>query len=109
MESRILAAREKVKPLGAHTSMGHLHAMQKWKDLPFLRENEGMLPPFIICVGDRRRVLSAPSVLNLKNYAFIDQEAAKIDPVMYGRDSRARCRRVPSTVHLTAARDTALH
>lgn len=85
MESRILAAREKVKPLGAHTSMGYLHAMQKWKDLPFLRENEGMLPPFIICVGDRRRVLSAPSVLNLKQYAFIDQEAGKMDPVALGR------------------------
>ncbi len=85
MESRILAAREKVKPLGAHTSLGCLHEMKRWKDISFLRENEGMLPPFIICVGDRRRVLSAPTVLNFKNYAFIDQEAAKISPAAFGR------------------------
>lgn len=85
MEPRILTAREKVKPLGNHTSLGYLHAMRKWKDIPFLRENNGMLPPFIICVGDRRRVLSAPSVLKLQDHVFIDQEAGKIDPVSFGR------------------------
>lgn len=73
-----LADRSAAKPLGSHTALGHLHSLRRWKDIPFLRENRGMLPPFIIAVGSRTRVLSAPEVLGLRRYAFIDQKAGKV-------------------------------
>jgi uridine phosphorylase len=68
-------AREKLKPLGVHTAVGHLQKFSKWKDISFLRENNGTVPPFIISVGSRTRVLQAPLTLGMKLYSFIDLEA----------------------------------
>jgi len=73
--SRIIQARQRVKPLGIHTAAGHLQKMQRWKEISFLKENNGQVPPFIISVGSRTRVLEAPYLLGLKNWAFIDEEA----------------------------------
>ncbi|MFH1222153.1 MAG: hypothetical protein V1492_03650 [Candidatus Micrarchaeota archaeon] len=80
--------REAVKPLGAHTAVGFVQESQKFNEIPYLKDNEGKLPPFIIAVGSRVRVMKAPSLLNLKEPAFIDQIAKKqIGPDAYGRVS----------------------
>lgn len=79
-----------IKPriLGIHTAAGHLQQFKKWKEVPFLRENEGKLPPFIISVGSRARVLQSPQLLGLTEYAFIDEEARqKFGLSYYGRVS----------------------
>ncbi|MBU0532050.1 hypothetical protein KKB44_01005 [Candidatus Micrarchaeota archaeon] len=67
--------RKLLKPLGSHTAVGHLHELKKWKELPYLRDNNGMLPPFIIAVGSRVRVMKAREILNFDDPVFIDQEA----------------------------------
>ena len=87
-ERNVGPSRESVKPLGAHTTLGHLHELGKWKDIPYLNENDGMLPPFMIAVGSRVRVARAPAVLRLKDAHFIDEEArAKLGLGSYGRVS----------------------
>lgn len=73
--SSLETAREKLRPLGTHTAVGHLQKFNKWKEVPFLRENKGMAPPFIISVGSRVRVLQAPSLIGLREFSFIDLEA----------------------------------
>ncbi|MEM4359382.1 MAG: hypothetical protein QXT45_02515 [Candidatus Bilamarchaeaceae archaeon] len=86
MENAILEKRKALKPLGTHTAVGRLHELDKWKDVPYLKDNNGMLPPFIIAVGSRERVKKAPDVLQIKDPAFIDeiaQEIAGLDA--YGR------------------------
>lgn len=45
------------------TSVGIARQCGKWKELPFLRENDCLLPPCMIAVGDRRRVASAAKLL----------------------------------------------
>jgi uridine phosphorylase len=80
--------REAVKKLGAHTAVGHLHELNRWKDIPYLDKNEGMLPPFIINVGSRVRVKIAKEILNFENPVFIDEEAlGKVGLKAYGRVS----------------------
>jgi uridine phosphorylase len=49
--------------LGQHTCASIAKESGKWRAIPYLRENEGMLPPNMIVVGDRRRVLSAAKML----------------------------------------------
>jgi uridine phosphorylase len=89
----MLKRREAVKPLGIHTSMGYLHEFKKlkfrkWKDIPYLRENEGMLPPYIIAVGSRTRVMRAGKTLGLREPVFIDNESLIQNGLsMYGRTS----------------------
>lgn len=75
-----------LKPCGIHTAIGHINELWRWKDIPYLKDNEGMLPPFIIAVGSRVRVKKAPDVLRLKEPVFIDEvarEEAGLDA--YGR------------------------
>ncbi|MEW6722375.1 MAG: hypothetical protein AB1324_03870 [Candidatus Micrarchaeota archaeon] len=85
-ENEILKARGAVKPLGSHTAVGHLHELGKWKDIPYLRENNGMLPPFIIAVGSRVRVMKARELLELENPVMIDESArSKFGLGAYGR------------------------
>lgn len=80
--------REAVKPLGIHTSMGYLHEFRKWKDIPYLRENDGMLPPFMIAVGSRTRVMRAGKALGLRYPVVIDDEVmGRHGLSMYGRTS----------------------
>src|SRR5512143_2616904 len=61
--------------LGSHTCVGLLHELKRWKDIQFLKDNEGMLPPFIIAVGSRVRVKCSPQALGMKDAAFLDDEA----------------------------------
>ena len=49
--------------LGQHTAVSIAKESGKWKQIPYLKENEGKLPPNLIVVGDRRRVLSAAKLL----------------------------------------------
>ncbi len=55
--------KERPMVLGQHTAISILKASGKWKRVEFLKRNEGMLPPNLIVVGDRRRVLSAAKLL----------------------------------------------
>ncbi len=57
--------------LGQHTAISIAKESGKWKDIPYLRENEGMMPPNLIVVGDRRRVLASTSLL--KEYLLLDK------------------------------------
>jgi purine-nucleoside phosphorylase len=49
--------------LGQHTPISLAREGGLWKRIPFLKDNDGMLPPFMIVVGDRRRVLAAAAPL----------------------------------------------
>jgi uridine phosphorylase len=69
-----LKGREAVRPLGSHTAVGFLHELKRWKDIPYLDKNEGMLPPFMIAVGSRVRVMKAREALGLQHPVLIDQE-----------------------------------
>ena len=84
----MMKKREAVKPLGIHTSMGYLHEFKKWKDIPYLRENEGRLPPYMIAVGSRTRVMRAGKELDLREPVLIDQEVMDRHGLsMFGRTS----------------------
>lgn len=86
----LLAQRDKVKPLGSHTCVGHLHSLDKWKDIPFLQNNHGMLPPLMIAVGSRIRVLKSPETLGMKNHIFLDEKAREVAGLeAYGRVAMA--------------------
>ncbi|MBD3398590.1 hypothetical protein GF412_05100 [Candidatus Micrarchaeota archaeon] len=85
-QPKMLQAKEKLKPLGVHTAVGHLQKFNKWKEIPFLRDNKGMVPPFIISVGSRARVLQSPFTLGMKSHSFIDDAAKqKFSIADYGR------------------------
>ncbi len=74
--------------LGSHTCVGLLHELGRWKDIPFLKDNDGMLPPFIIAVGSRVRVQCSPGALKLRGARFIDEEAKeRVGLKAYGRVS----------------------
>ncbi|MEM4166315.1 MAG: hypothetical protein QW153_01525 [Candidatus Bilamarchaeaceae archaeon] len=87
-QKKTLYDRKKLKPLGTHTAVGHLYDLGKWKDVPYLRENHCMLPPFMICVGSRVRVMKAKEILKLRDSVFIDEYALKkFGTSAYGRVS----------------------
>ena len=78
--------REKLKPCGIHTAIGHVNELRRAKDIPYLRENNGKLPPFIIAVGSRVRVEKAKDILDLKKAVLVDEIAKeKIGLEAYGR------------------------
>jgi uridine phosphorylase len=60
-----LKSHRKERPivLGQHTAVSIARESGKWKEIPFLMENDGMMPPSMVVVGDRRRVLSAAKLL----------------------------------------------
>jgi uridine phosphorylase len=71
--------RDAVKPLGVHTALGYLQGKDpsgksRFATFPILDYNDGMIPPFIIAVGDRRRVWQAPKTLNFGSYLLVDEE-----------------------------------
>jgi uridine phosphorylase len=85
-ENELLKSRGAVKPLGSHTAIGHLHEFGEWKDIPYLKDNHGMLPPFIIAVGSRVRVMKAESLLKLRDAVNIDSAALNLHGLSrYGR------------------------
>lgn len=63
--------------LGQHTAISLAKESGKWKDILYLKENEGMMPPNLIVVGDRRRVLA--SVPLLEEYILLDKVPLLID------------------------------
>lgn len=72
--------------LGRHTAISHLPDLD-WKKLPLLGENRCQLPPYIIAVGDRRRVRDAADILRLSNACLVDEEAGKMRKGAEGRVS----------------------
>ncbi|MCI0503957.1 hypothetical protein L0Y65_04560 [Candidatus Micrarchaeota archaeon] len=61
--------------LGQHTPISLAREGGLWKRIPFLKDNEGMLPPYMIVVGDRRRVLAAAAPLT--DCIMLHKEATK--------------------------------
>ncbi|MFH1393351.1 MAG: hypothetical protein ABII71_04255 [Candidatus Micrarchaeota archaeon] len=57
--------------MGRHTPASFAKETGAWKRIPLLRENEGRLPPNIIEVGDRRRVISAAKGLGLQHLTML--------------------------------------
>lgn len=62
--------------LGQHTAVSIAKESGKWKDIPFLKDNEGMLPPSMMVVGDRRRVLYAAKFL--KDALLLHEEVERL-------------------------------
>jgi len=74
-----LNGKKKERPdvLGQHTAVSIAKESGKWKDIPFAMENAekgGMLPPNLIVVGDKRRVMASTSLLY--NPILLQVEAA---------------------------------
>jgi hypothetical protein len=69
-------AKERPLVLGQHTAVSIARESGKWKDIPLLKDNDGMLPPSMMVVGDRRRVLSASKMLS--ESFLIHEEVARI-------------------------------
>ncbi len=66
--------RDRPMVLGQHTPISLARERDLWKRIPFLKDNEGMLPPYMIVVGDRRRVLSA--AMPLADHIMLHKEVA---------------------------------
>ncbi|MGV8177061.1 MAG: hypothetical protein ACP5NX_04635 [Candidatus Bilamarchaeaceae archaeon] len=76
----------KLKPLGNHTAIGLLNEAGNANKVPYLKDNAGLLPPFMIAVGSRVRVEKSVNFLGLKNAVLIDQYAKR----KFGLDSSGR-------------------
>lgn len=72
-----------IEYLGKHTVVSYLNESGAWKDVPYLRDNNGHLPGLLIAVGDRRRVKLAEKFL--ENTIFLDEYAKKFDESFEGR------------------------
>lgn len=59
--------------LGEHTAISLLQRADKYRKIPYLKENEGSVAPRILCVGDRRRVWNTLELL--EDSVLIDQKA----------------------------------
>lgn len=64
----------KATVLGEHTTISLLQREERYKEIRYLRENGGRVPPQILCVGDRRRVWSTMNLL--EKPILIDKVAA---------------------------------
>jgi len=78
--------RTAVMPLGNHTALGYLQESERFKEIPYLKLNDGKAPPWIIAVGDRRRVWKSIPLLKLRDAVLIDDEARK----RFGEDESGR-------------------
>lgn len=61
--------------LGEHTAISLLQRSERYKEIRYLKENNGKIPPQVLCVGDRRRVWSTLNLL--ENPILIDEAAAR--------------------------------
>lgn len=62
--------------IGVHTLMPKLMKNKHmFEHIPLLKQNNGRLPPFMVCVGDKRRVRSAGKLLD--NVVFLHDEVQK--------------------------------
>ncbi|MBU1918510.1 hypothetical protein KKF63_10335 [bacterium] len=64
------------KYLGNHTTISYLKPEQ-WQHIPYLKDNNGALPPFVIAVGDGRRLNLACDALKLKDVVMLHEEGEK--------------------------------
>jgi len=63
--------------LGKHTCLSYIiDRPEVWSKIPYLKENDGRAPPFVIVVGDRRRVGKVAE--RLSSPVFLDEQAARI-------------------------------
>ncbi len=61
--------------LGQHTPISLARDSGLWKKIPFLKDNDGMLPPYMVVVGDRRRVIAA--AMPLADHIMLQKEVTK--------------------------------
>lgn len=67
----------KLEYLGRHTTISHLKKPE-WQNIPYLKDNDGALPPLIIAVGDARRAARAVSVLKLQNVIPLHEHGERL-------------------------------
>jgi uridine phosphorylase len=67
----------KLEYLGRHTTIGLLKRPE-WRGIPYLRENNGLLPPLVIAVGDARRAVRAVQVLGLKDTVPLHEHGQRL-------------------------------
>ena len=71
--------------LGRHTTIGYL-GPEQWREIPYLRDNGGCLPPYILALGDARRVRRAITELDLEEPLLLHEAGeAALGPVGRGR------------------------
>ncbi len=63
--------------MGKHTTISYL-TEKEWSQIPYLKENDGALPPFVIAVGDSRRAEKACKILNLKCVVHLHREGERL-------------------------------
>ena len=68
---------ERPEYLGKHTCVAHLKPAHI-KKIPYLKDNQGALPPFILAMGDARRLELACQVLKLTNIVRLHQKTEKL-------------------------------
>jgi len=71
--------------IGVHTTIGYL-TEKEWNNIPYLKDNNGALPPLVIAVGDGRRAIRACEILNLTNVIDLQIEGKKV----FGLKGRGR-------------------
>jgi hypothetical protein len=90
-----LAGYSQVRPpvFGHHTPISIAREGGLWQKIPFLKDNGGMLPPFMIAVSDRRRVFSG--VAPLADCVHLQKEVTR---AQWGEDAvfKARIKHVVS-------------
>lgn len=67
----------KLDYLGKHTSISHFKKAE-WNTIPYLKDNNGLLPPLIIAVGDARRAARAVHVLGLKDVVPLHEHGERL-------------------------------
>ncbi len=78
MKTTVRKITKKPSYLGRHTACSWIAETKKFHDVPYLRENNGKLPPFILTFGDRRRVIEATKILGLRNVLNLHDEGKNL-------------------------------
>jgi len=77
--------RPRLDYLGRHTTVAYL-GPEQWQNIPFLKDNGGCLPPYILALGDARRVRRAVTELELENPLLLHEAGEEVlGPVGRGR------------------------
>ncbi len=63
--------------LGKHTTIAYL-SKSEWSQISYLKDNNGALPPFVIAMGDARRLELACEVLGLKDVVRLHEEGERL-------------------------------
>jgi uridine phosphorylase len=68
---------QRLNYLGKHTCVPHLQP-KHYRQISYLKDNNGALPPFILNMGDARRLELACQVLELTNIVRLHQKTEKL-------------------------------